>query len=97
MRNAECARERIVQGFPGPSITFNHLNCSMCGASATRGAVQAATAKCSLDHPLLKNETRPILKLREEVSKEAMRRLKATNDIQSPVRQKRRQSALFLF
>lgn len=84
--SVECARQRIVQGYPGPSITFNHLYCSMCGAAGVANrAVQIATSDCALNHPLLRTEIQPILKLRETVTKMALTQLKATDDIKAPV------------
>ena len=75
-----------MQGYPGPSISFNHLYCSMCGTAGRENpAVQIATSDCSFDHPLLKKEIQPVLQLRERVVKLAMARLKASDDIKDEV------------
>ncbi|KAJ9516987.1 hypothetical protein QJQ45_027375, partial [Haematococcus lacustris] len=53
--------------FPGPSISFAHLFCPLCGAAQARaGGAQLATLAVHLDHPMLQTELQPELALRWE-------------------------------
>ncbi|GFH18417.1 IBR domain-containing protein, partial [Haematococcus lacustris] len=63
--------------FPGPSISFAHLFCPLCGAAQARaGGAQLATLAVHLDHPMLQNELQPELALRDSVVSLARHRLK---------------------
>ena len=75
-----------MQGYPGPSISFNHLYCSMCGTAGREILESDMTIpRCSFDHPLLEKEIQPILELKEVVEKLAVDRLKASIEINDEV------------
>ena len=63
----QCGVDRIRAGWPGPPISFNHLQCPLCGQSGRpadeRGSMQAAV----MAHPSLAAEMAPVLALRDSV------------------------------
>lgn len=74
----ECIRDRIKRGFPGPQISFNFMNCPLCGDSEQHhnGGMQIATVRPALEHALLHNEIMPILDLKSKVVKLVKARIK---------------------
>jgi hypothetical protein len=65
----QCGVDRIRAGWPGLPISFNHLQCALCGQSGRpadeRGSMQAAV----MAHPSLAAELAPVLALRDTVMK----------------------------
>lgn len=77
----DCAKERVRQGFPGPPISFNFMNCPLCGIrNGELAGAQGSTAIVTMDHPSLQAELEPFIKLRQNVVKLAKQRLKRTMD-----------------
>ncbi|GMH35470.1 hypothetical protein BSKO_03338 [Bryopsis sp. KO-2023] len=77
-----CARERIVQGFPGPEISFNFMCCPLCGSrEGHSGGAQTSTGAVAMDHCMLALEIKPALELRNDVAKLAKKRLKLSGEL----------------
>lgn len=76
-----CAAAAIVASFPGPAISFGHLDCPGCRAAGPAGAV-------GLEHPSLREPLKRPLALRQEVLRCAKRQLRehASDDEREAVR-----------
>eukprot|EP00891_Asterochloris_glomerata_P008572 jgi/Astpho2/8572/fgenesh1_pg.00126_%23_3_t len=67
-----------LQGFPGPAISFNFLNCVNCGNSDAQRAIsqEICCAEPLMQHPALREWLRRPLELRQETVSKAKQRLK---------------------
>jgi len=82
----DCAMERLEKGCPGPSLSFNHIYCSMCGngGSSRHQRLQDDIPMNSLWHPLLDRKLRQILDLEKAVTNLALDRLRANGGLEDP-------------
>eukprot|EP00899_Mesostigma_viride_P018033 jgi/Mesvir1/26230/Mv02406-RA.1 len=60
--HVECARRKVKQGYPGPSIQFGFLNCPLCMRQ--------------MEHPVLEGSLQAPLQLLDQVKAKASKRLR---------------------
>lgn len=72
-----CAVAKIRAGWPGPSISFNHLQCPLCGVRSRPASERGSEQAAAMAHPSLREALEPALALRREVMHRGRRRLLA--------------------
>jgi len=75
--HAECLRDAVRAGRPGPAVTFAHLACPQCGLGGSSWTAMAIEGRAPVSHPALRADLQDDVALLAEVARVATQRIAA--------------------